>query len=156
MTEQRTTYQLVEAVVARLSPEELPFLPDLWSAYVRRPGDVERARERLLGAGILADVAAWAPLVVSFVGGAVLDAVKEEITEGSRGLLGRLTWRKDRKRALEEPLPVFDDEQCRRIAASVQSRAEALGLDERRARLLRDAVVGELRLGDGDVSRDRA
>ncbi|MEV8638263.1 hypothetical protein AB0395_42080 [Streptosporangium sp. NPDC051023] len=150
MSRQRTAYELVEAVLARLGPEELPFLPEIWALYVKNPGDIEREGERLLGSGILADVAAWAPVVVSFVGGAVLDAAREEITEhsrsGARGVLGWLLRRgsRERRQAVEQPLPPFDDAQRRRIGESVLSRARALGMPQARAQLLADAVVGEL------------
>ncbi|MEU8251525.1 hypothetical protein [Nonomuraea sp. NPDC048916] len=148
MSEQRTAYQLVEAVVTRLDPDELPYLPQLWGVYVRHPDDLERAGERLLGSGVLADVAAWAPVVVSFVGGAVLEAAKQEISDRSRGgVRAAITWtrrRRARRAALEAPLPAFDDAQRHRIGESVLSRARALGMPEERAQLLADAVVGEL------------
>ncbi|MFD0885232.1 hypothetical protein ACFQ08_11820, partial [Streptosporangium algeriense] len=147
MSQRRTPYEIVEAVLTRLSPEELPFLPQLWAVYVKDPTDSERARERLMGSGILAEVSAWAPVVISFVGGAVLDAAREEITDqtrtGIRGLLDRVTGR-GRNQVVEEPLPPFDDPQRRRIGESVLSRALAMGMAPSRAQLLADAVVGEL------------
>ncbi|MFF4198353.1 hypothetical protein [Nonomuraea sp. NPDC001831] len=142
MSEQRTTYELVEAVVARLRPDEVELVPDLWAAYVNHP-DPERAGERLLGSGVLADVAGWAPVVVSFVGGAVLEALKEEITERTRGVFGWRARRKARRQALTEPL-ALNGEQRRRICAAVLSRARALGMSPERAQLLSDAVAGEL------------
>ncbi|MFF4415578.1 hypothetical protein ACFYY8_23855 [Streptosporangium sp. NPDC001559] len=146
MSQRRTPYEIVEAVIADLGPEELPFLPRLWAVYVRNPTD-GRARERLMGSGILVEITAWTPVVISFVGGALLDAAKDEITDqartGIRGLFGQVT-RRGRKRLIEEPLPPFDDRQCRRIGEAVLSNALAAGLVEPRARLLADAVVGTL------------
>ncbi|MEV4460138.1 hypothetical protein [Microbispora sp. NPDC049633] len=146
---QRTTYQLVEAVVARLDQDELPQLPRLWDAYTRHPDGRERDREHLLGSGVLTEISAWAPIVVAFVGGAVLDALKEEITERSRdGIRTLFVWRRRRRQAmrevLAEPLPPFDDVEQARIARSVRSKALALGLPEDKAQLLADAVSGEL------------
>ncbi len=142
MSEQRTTYELIEAVVARLKPDEVELLPDLWAAYVDHP-DPERAGERLLGSGILADVAGWAPIVVSFVGGAVLEALKEEITERTRGVFGWRARRKAKRQALTEPL-TLSDEQRRRIRAAILSRARAINMSPERAELLSDAVAGAL------------
>ncbi|MBB4917387.1 hypothetical protein [Streptosporangium saharense] len=147
MSQRRTAYEIVEAVLTRLGPKELPYLPQLWAVYVKDPTDSERSRERLMGSGILTEVTAWAPVVISFVGGAVLDAAKDELSDqtraGIRGLVGRVA-RRGKAQIVEEPLPPFDDLQRRRIGESVLSRALAMGLPRPRAQLLADAVVGEL------------
>lgn len=147
MSQRRTAYEIVEAVLTRLEPEELPYLPQLWAVYIKDPTDSERSRERLMGSGVLTEVTAWAPVVIAFVGGAVLDAAKEELSDQARGrirdLVGRVT-RRGKAQIVEEPLPPFDDLQRRRIGESVLSRALAMGLARPRAQLLADAVVGEL------------
>ncbi|WP_336217012.1 hypothetical protein [Nonomuraea sp. LPB2021202275-12-8] len=149
MPEQRTPYEIVESVLTELSPEEVRHLPELWEIYLRDPRELERSSEQLLGSGVLAELAAWGPLVVTFVGGALLEAVREEITERARGVFGFAARRRAAAQAVEEPLRAFDPVQRRRIGAAVLSRARAFGMPEERAQLLADAVVGELqRLAD--------
>ncbi|MCG5211771.1 hypothetical protein [Streptosporangium sp. KLBMP 9127] len=147
-----TSYQVVEAVVARLDSEELPYLGEIWVTYIHTPDNQRRARESMLGSGLEPQIVEWATVVVTLLGGILLDAVKDELNEQVRGrmkplftLIGRRRAGKKAVQALQEaPVPVMDPETCTRLAETVRVKALTIWNDPERAVLLSDAVLGEL------------
>ncbi|MGW4640495.1 hypothetical protein ACWEN6_18315 [Sphaerisporangium sp. NPDC004334] len=152
MTHPRTGYQVIEAVVARLDPDELPYLPEAWSLYAANPTRLNRRREQMLGGGIIPQLAEWAPLVATFVGGALADAMKDEIGDGARtgarllfGRIGRRARaRRDAQALATDPLPPLSVERCQWLAGKAYSDARAAGVPETRARLLMQTVLSVL------------
>ncbi|WP_214410894.1 hypothetical protein [Sphaerisporangium fuscum] len=152
MGERRTGYQVIEGVLGRLDPGELPYLPDVWEIHTANPTEMDGTREHLLSSGIVPQMAEWAPVVVSFLGTALADTVKDEISDQARAgarraarFAGRRARRRREAKALAtDPLPSLSVERCQLIAGKVYARARELGMPETKARLLLEAVLAEL------------
>ena len=145
-TEADRDYGLVAAVLRRLSPGELPSLPEVWEIYWEDPfrPDSLIGRDRLLGSGTGQLILTWAPLVVSFIAtevmrGALVDSAKDGVRAAGRKVVSRI-----RNRAPEPVARSFDDADLRRIRQHAFDTAVRLGQQPESADLFADAVVGGL------------
>ncbi len=145
---------LAGAVLATQAPDELPIL-DLTSEEFFADPDAALAadrRDESLGFGI--ELAMLTPVVLAVVTPVVqflvdlardtfTDAAKQEVTPRVAAWLRRVTHRDDEK-PVGPPSAGLTETQARAVHDLAHRRALDLGLDESRAGLLADAVVGGL------------
>lgn len=142
---------LAERAVGTAAPEELVLFAETADDYFRDPKASLRAdgRDEAVGFGlelamltpcVLAVATAVVQLLVTVVQESVQEEVKPPIVQLMRRMLRR-------EGAPPEDVPALTDAQRRRVRDTAYDRAQNLGLDEGRARLLADAVVGGLALG---------
>lgn len=142
--------ELAELALADAAPEELALFPETADDYFRDPDAAlhPRGREEAVGFGLeIAMVAPYilaiAQSVVRFLASAVEEGVQEEVktsvAERLRGLL-----RRGKGSSGEGGMPPLTLEQRQQVRASAYERARQLGLDDGRAAVLADSVVGGL------------
>lgn len=142
--------ELAELALADAAPEELALFTETADDYFRDPDAAlhPRGREEAVGFGLeIAMVAPYilaiAQSVVRFLASAVEEGVQEEVktsvAERLRGLL-----RRGEGSSGEGGMPPLTLEQRQQVRASAYERARQLGLDDGRAAVLADSVVGGL------------
>jgi hypothetical protein len=147
--------ELARLALEEAAPEELVLFPETAEEYFQDPQavlDPER-RDEALGFGL--DIAMLTPYVLAvatpvirFLVSTVAEAVGEEAKPLVVRIVRRLFRRSDpaSKAAGEAQTPLSSD-QARQVRELAYQRAKGLGLDEDRAALLADAVVGGLIVG---------
>lgn len=134
------------SVVAEHAPEELPLFDATAAAYAAR----RRAPspDELLGFGVGAVEAVVTVAVLAATKGAV-DALLEysgkRTARGLRGRLSRLRWRRRAAAVAAEPL---SSEQLNATRDAARRAILAYGLTDQQANLLAGAIVGELAAPD--------
>jgi hypothetical protein len=145
--------ELAEAVLAQLSPDELPSFARMWDTFLAHPTAPGRRRQRddILGSG-LGDPTVWSPLVVTFIG--CLQAGVAEATKDSVAKTLKTAWRRavHRHRLVSRVTPHLPEFTSTMLGDMRRAALEAARLDqktldqktERDARRFADIVVGEL------------
>jgi hypothetical protein len=144
--------ELAALMVAEAAPEELAAFDDAKDRYFRAPESVLGGRQpdRALGFGI--DLAVLAPYalavatpVVRFLATVMQKALQEEVGPALIAAVRRLLRRRNADQpAPTPPPPPLTAAQVKEVRRIAYERALALGLDDDRARLLADAVIGGL------------
>ena len=150
--------ELSRHVVETLAPDELPFFADAVNDFHDHrsvePGS--RSRDEPLGFGaefsLLAPyVITVMPAIINFLAGILASAAQEEIATGLGTMIRGLF--KGRGQG-DNPAPAsLSAEQGRRVREVTRTRAIDVGLDQKRAALLADAVVGALSIAGSDDHR---
>jgi hypothetical protein len=127
--------ELGRRVIAALAPRELPLFDETWQALGGRSRRARR-REEPLGFGLpeAGDV------LLTAVASGVITTVLQDLGKDAGSKLARLR-RKPAAAQRPDPLPPQRLAEIRKVA---HAKARKLGLDERRATALADAVVSEL------------
>jgi hypothetical protein len=147
--------ELARLALEQAAPEELVLFPETAEEYFRDPQAVldPEGRDEPLGFGL--DIAMLTPYVlavatpvVRFLISTVAEAAGEETKPLVTRIVRRLFRRPDpaSEAASEAPAPL-SAEQVRRVRELAYQRAKGLGLDDDRAGLLADSVVGGLVVG---------
>ncbi|MGF1428246.1 hypothetical protein [Kitasatospora sp. LaBMicrA B282] len=146
-------FDAVEAVLSVVAVEELPLLDGLRTLdedqlrrRLARPGE----REDPLGFGLGEVVALLTPLVWEAVQKAAKQAAGKAVEQATTSLLARLRTRLRRGRQPGATLPTFSPEQLTAVHERVEAAARDGGLDDDRARLFADCVIGRLALPPGE------
>ncbi len=132
--------ELGRRVIAVIAPQELPLFDETWRALGGRSRRARR-REEPLGFGLpeAGDV------LVTAVASGVITTVLQDLGKDAGSRLARLARLRLRRRPAltgqPDPLPPQRLAEIRKIA---HAKARKLGLNERRASALADAVVSEL------------
>jgi hypothetical protein len=146
---------LARLALEQAAPEELVLFPETAEEYFRDPQAVldPGRRDEALGFGL--DIAMLTPYVLAvatpvirFLVSTVAEAAGEEAKPLVTRIVRRLFRRSDSasEAASEVPAPL-SAEQARRVRELAYQRAKGLGLDDDRAALLADSVVGGLIVG---------
>jgi hypothetical protein len=130
--------ELAELALERLAPEEIAVLPETAEEYFRDPRSVlaPRRRDEAIGFGL--DLALLTPYVLAIatpVLGVLTSIAQQTLEDASARMIRRLFRRGD------VSLSASQAEQVRDVALE---HARGLGLDDGRAALLADAIVGGL------------
>ena len=149
---------LARSTVERAAPEEMPIFPAASEAYLAGGGSGAGASgDRMLGFGIEAAVMLLTPIAIE-VAKDVLGYLKEQVTElatakgkeGVDALITRLggedgkAAKGGKKAADEDDAPKLTEEQLEQVRARALEKAKQLKLDDDRAALLADSLVGSL------------
>jgi hypothetical protein len=152
--EQAAARELAREALATASPDELPILDETADLYFDDPAAaLEPGRgEGTVGFGL--ELALLGPFVVHaavaavrWLASVVADSAQEEgaeaVRQGVRALIGRLAGRHPEPGGAPHALALSDADVAR-LRAVTRSSATSAGLDEARAGLVADAVVGAL------------
>jgi hypothetical protein len=146
--------ELARLALEQAAPEELVLFQETAEDYVRDPQAVlDPGRDEPLGFGLelamlTPYVLAVATPVIRFLASTVADAAGEEVKPLVARIVRRLFRRPDPASEATEPAPPpLSTDQARRVREIAYRRAKGLGLDEDRAVLLADSVVGGLVVG---------
>lgn len=142
---------LARQAVAAIAPEELPAFDPIARPYLRNPRRMSRALREAddspLASGIDAAVVLLTPYAV-LVATTVFTKVAELSTEDSyvrtRGWLGRSFRRRRKTGELQLPVTALTADQLNQVRSAAMAQGAAIGLSDRRAALLADAIVGAL------------
>ena len=137
------TRELARLALHRAAPDELVIFDDLAVEYFADPHAALRPQDRDETLGFGLDLTLLTPYVLA-VAGFVLpllnDVVTEVATQQGNAWVGRLIRR--------EPEPVqLSQEQARRVQVVAFEQARRAGLDDNRARLVADSIVGAVAAG---------
>lgn len=146
---------MARRVVAEVAPAELPLFEDGAAAFLAAPrplSAVARPRDEALGFGAAGAVAFLTPIALAIVK-EVLEQVtavaRQEVGGGAAGAVRRaLRWLL-RALHLDAPappaaVPALSVDQLSLVRARIHARALDAGVPEEQARLMADAVVGQL------------
>jgi len=146
---------LARSTVERAAPEELPIFSAASDAYLAG-GGTTTGGDRMLGFGLEAAVVLLTPIAIE-VAKDVLGYLKEQVTqlaskkgkEGVDALISRLSG--DERGDGEKPAQAdatsaakLTEEQLEQVRARAIEKAKQLKLDDDRAELLADSLVGSL------------
>ena len=147
--------ELARLALEQAAPEELVLFPETAEEYFNNPQAVlePRRRDEPLGFGL--DVAMLTPYVlavatpvVRYLVSAAAEAAGQEARPLVVRVVRRLLRRPDPAPAAGEPAPPpLSAAQARQVRELAYQRAKGLGLEEDRAVLLADSVVGGLVVG---------
>jgi hypothetical protein len=147
--------ELAQLALERAAPEEMVLFSETAEEYFRDPQAVldPKRRDEALGFGL--DVAMLTPYVLAvaapvirFLASTVAEAVSQEAKPIVAGLVRRLLRQPDPAPDVAGQVPPpLTTEQARQVRELAYQRAKSLGLDEDRAVLLADSVVGGLVVG---------
>jgi hypothetical protein len=148
--EQRSLVQdLAAELVEQLDPDELAVFDDAAEDYFRDPEAVlnPRRRDEAVGSGVelallTPVVLAVAGQVVEYLSGVVVEALGDSVRPRLLRFVRRMLGLGGEDAA--EP-PSLDSAQVEHVRDVALARARDVGLDEERARLLAESVVGGLR-----------
>ena len=148
------------------APEELVLFPEVEEEFHRDPEALLRARGRDEAVGFGLDVAMLTPYalavvvpVIQFLASVVQDAAKEEVRTSVSDAIRRLFKRgpkvdadgaaDDAAAGQTPPAPALalTPDQARTVRQTAFDQARGLGVDETRAGLLADSLVGRLVVG---------
>ena len=139
------------------APEELVLFPEVAEEYFSDPDGVLNAQGRDEAVGFGLDVAMLTPYalavvvpVIKFLASVVEDTAKEEVRTSLSERIRKLFRRDaDEKPAAEAAAPAFalSREQARAVRQTAFDQARGLGVDDARAGLLADSLVGRLVVG---------
>ena len=137
------TRELARLALHRAAPDELVIFDDLVAEFDADPQAalLSQDRDETLGFGL--DLTMLTPYVLAVVGYVLPllnDMVNEVATQQGSAWIGRLIRR--------DPDSVrLTDEQARRVQAVAFEQGRRAGLDENRAQLVADSIVGALAAG---------
>src|SRR5215469_13510145 len=160
--------ELAQIVLRQVAPEELALYRETAELYIHDPGFMRKAKPKEEAVGFGLDLAMLTPYVlavsleaVRFLATAVSDAARDELRDELRPVIADAVKRLFRREptssggesvsAPQDPkgrgaiLTAEDGREVRRIALQ---RAKQSGLDDERASLLADALVGALLVND--------
>lgn len=141
------------------APEELVLFPEVAEEYFRDPDGVLNAQGRDEAVGFGLDVAMLTPYalavvvpVIKFLASVVEETAKEEVRTSLSERIRKLFRRdgdKQEGEAEATPPPVFalTRDQARTVRQTAFDQARGLGVDDARAGLLADSLVGRLVVG---------
>jgi hypothetical protein len=142
---------LAEMVLEQAAPEELALFPELTDEYFRDPDAAVHVRHRDEAVGFGLELAMLTPYVLAVVtpvvrmlASLVEESVHDELKPTVAQLVHRLFRRVDPTTSEGTEPPELTADQLRRIRTTAYERGRQLGLDEPRADLLADSVVGRL------------
>ncbi len=143
--------ELAELSLEDAAPEELVLFPEISEEYFRDPDGVIGAQSRDEAVGFGLDIAMLTPFllavatpVVQFLASVVEETAKEEVKAPVADAVRRLL-RRDRSAPAEPGAqPALSREQARQVRQTAYDQARGLGVDEARAGLLADSLVGRL------------
>lgn len=147
-------YRLIEDALRQLDPAEVPYLPEVWSAYLAdpRPYWERPPRDDLLGYGDLAAaISAWSPLVVGFLGGVLTNLAADGVAKGGtfmvRGLARRwrARWRARQMANRPAGIPALGEKELVEIAEHAGRAADLAGLTAPDKARFVEVVVDTLR-----------
>ena len=140
------------------APEELVLFPEVAEEYFRDPDGVLNAQGRDEAVGFGLDVAMLTPYalavvvpVIKFLASVVEETAKEEVRTSLSERIRRL-FRRDAEETPEPgaaaaPAFALSREQARAVRQTAFDQARGLGVDDARAGLLADSLVGRLVVG---------
>ena len=138
------------------APEELVLFPEVAEEYFRDPDGVLNAQGRDEAVGFGLDVAMLTPYalavvvpVIKFLASVVEETAKEEVRTSLSERIRRLFRRDAGETPDAEAAPAFAlaREQARTVRQTAFDQARGLGVDDARAGLLADSLVGRLVVG---------
>jgi hypothetical protein len=142
---------LAELVLEQAAPEELALFPELTDEYFRDPDAAVHIRQRDEAVGFGLELAMLTPYVLAVVtpvvrmlASLVEESVHDELKPSVAQLVHRLFRRGDPLPSETAEPPELTTDQLRRIRSTAYERGRQLGLDDPRAGLLADSVVGGL------------
>ncbi|MCS7481122.1 hypothetical protein ACFFQW_05990 [Umezawaea endophytica] len=148
-----TAHDLAERVVEAVAPAELPSFALVAAPYLDHPARAERAFRRFhddpLGFG-LGDAVEMITPVVALVSGSVITALSDGVGEAVKTGAGKVFRKLVKRRAVEAPVQEWSADELARVRAIALVRAKALGVEERQAEALADAIVVALLLERDD------
>ena len=139
------------------APEELVLFPEVAEEYFRDPDGVLSAQGRDEAVGFGLDVAMLTPYalavvvpVIKFLASVVEETAKEEVRTSLSERIRKLFRRDaDEQPEADDAAPAFalSREQARAVRQTAFDQARGLGVDDARAGLLADSLVGRLVVG---------
>lgn len=133
------------------APEELALFPEVSEEYFRDPQGVINAQSREEAVGFGLDIAMLTPYllavatpVIGFLVSVVQETAKEEVKTSLAGAVRRLLRRDQSAPAEPDAQLALSREQARLVRQTAYDHARGLGVDEDRAGLLADSLVGRL------------
>jgi hypothetical protein len=139
------------------APEELVLFPEVAEEYFRDPDGVLNAQGRDEAVGFGLDVAMLTPYalavvvpVIKFLASVVEDTAKEEVRASLSERIRKLFRRDaDEEPGAEAATPALalSRDQARTVRQTAFDQARGLGVDDARAGLLADSLVGRLVVG---------
>jgi len=140
---------LARSTVERAAPEEIPIFPAASEAYLEGGKAHDPGGQDMLGFGIETAVILLTPIAIT-VARDVLGYLRDQVTQlasdkGKQGvdsLIARLTGEKGHE-GEEDPEPLTE-EQLEEVRELAVEKAKQLKLDDDRAALLADSLVGSL------------
>jgi hypothetical protein len=143
--------ELAALTLEDAAPEELALFPEISEEYFRDPDGVINPRSRDEAVGFGLDIAMLTPYllavampVVQLLASAVHETAKEEVKTSLAGAVRRLLRRDQGAPAEPGAQPALSPEQARLVRQTAYEQARGLGVDEERAGLLADSLVGRL------------
>jgi hypothetical protein len=143
------TLELARQGLAAVSPEEIPLLDALGPELLASADEPNRGDGALGFGGIEIVLASVVVAVAKAVVEVITDVAKKYAAEEGTGLIHRLVefFRSRHDDAKDTPKPVLDPDELARAREVAHQRAVDLGVDEPKASVLADAIVGALALG---------
>ena len=146
-----TFLDLAAEVVGLVAPQELELLPEVTAAWLDGRAAQSRMRGQLggsVGFGVGPDL--LSAVVYPILTGAFAQVLGTAVLDwrARRGWMGR-------RRASQPAVPTIRADQAAAVRAACLDRALAMGLSQRRAALLADAVYGRLLSGPSSADGDR-
>jgi len=142
--------ELAALSLEQAAPEELVLFPEVSEEYFRDPDGVLNAQARDEAVGFGLDIAMLTPYllavatpVVQFLASIVRDTAEEEVKTSMAGAIRRLL-RRDTTPAVPANQPALSTEEARQVRRTAYDQARGLGLDDERASVLADSIVGRL------------
>jgi hypothetical protein len=142
------------------APEELVLFPEVEEEFFRDPEALLQAQGRDEAVGFGLDVAMLTPYalavvvpVIKFLASVVQDTAKEEVTTSLSAAIRRHFKRDGDKEgdhaepAAPAPALALTQDQARQVRQTAFDQARGLGVDDSRAGLLADSLVGRLVVG---------
>ena len=133
------------------APEELALFPEISEEYFRDPDGVIGARSRDEAVGFGLDIAMLTPYflavatpVVQLLASVVQESAREEVKAPVATAIRRLLRRDGNATAGGDAQAALSREQARQVRQTAYDQARTLGMDEERAGLLADSLVGRL------------
>jgi len=149
--EQELVTALAELALEQAAPEELAVFPETADEYFRDPEATLHPRQREEAVGFGLELALLTPYlmvvvthVVRMLASLIEQSVEEELKPSVAQLVHKLFRRADQTAAEPGGPAPLTPNQLRRLRDTAYERGIGLGLDEPRASLLADSVVGRL------------
>jgi hypothetical protein len=155
--------ELAQTVLRQVAPEELALYHETAEFCFRNPGFMQKAKPKEEAVGFGLDMAMLTPYVlaaafeaVRFLATAISDAARDELRDELRPVIAdavRRLFRRESTPAAGDPASAQEDskgkavltaEEGREVRRIALQRAKQSGLDDERASLLADALVGAL------------
>jgi hypothetical protein len=150
LTRDQLIKKIAHDVMERVAPEELPTFTGTAEAYFENPKRVLGThKEDMLGFGLDAAIVYLTPFVLAITTDVIKDIVEPTIKEKLRKMITALIRHifkgcRSSKDGPKIPLPTLLPEQRAQLRQRIREKARQLGLEEAKAELLADAVLGSL------------